>query len=106
MRKLLLLAALLPGAAFGAPFVVADVAAGVSQCGVYLDAAAKVTVPAASNQCKYDVSGITPGNHSIKMTAITVADPVWGSQESAQSLPLDFSRPAQPSAPSGLVLTP
>lgn len=105
MKKLLLLA-LLPGTAWAAPFAVADVASGVTSCGVYFDSAAKVTVPATGNQCKYDLSGVSVGNHSIKMTAITTADPVWGTQESPQSLPLDFSRPAAPSAPTGLVLTP
>ncbi len=77
------------------PFVVSDpVAVGVKQCGVYIDGAARVisavVAPAGTNICKYDLAGIPVGPHSVAMTAITVDDPVWGSQESAQSIPLAF----------------
>ena len=89
-----------------APFAVVDVVAGVAQCGVYLDAAPKATIPATALQCKYDLSTVSAGAHSIKMTAISIADPVWGTQESAQTSPLAFSRPVAPAVPTGLVLTP
>ena len=90
----------LSAAAFAQPFVVADVVAGVSQCGVYLNAAPKVTVPASSLLCKYDISGVSVGSHTIRMTAISVADPIWGTQESVQSAALNFTRPAVPVTPS------
>src|SRR5258706_8277685 len=100
--------------AVAAPFVVSDpLATGVTQCGVFLDAAPKVTVPVtavttpvAGNICKVDVGAVSTGNHTISLTAITVNDPVWGSQESPRSLPLAFTRPAVPTAPTGLILSP
>jgi len=87
-------------AALAAPFVVADVVAGVTSCGVFLDTGAKVTVPAVSLLCKWDAASVTPGAHVIKMTAIAVGDPVWGTQESVQSAPLNFTRPISPTVPS------
>ena len=111
MKRALALALFLSTPVFAAPFVVSDiVAAGVTQCGIYMDAAPKVTIPVTAatggNICKHDLSGISSGAHSVQFTAITVNDPIWGSQESAKSLPLSFSRPALPAAPAGLVLQP
>lgn len=106
MRILLCLLLALPGMAFAAPFVIADVVAGVGQCGVYLDATPRVLVPAVAGQCKYDLAGVSVGAHSVTMTAMTINDPIWGTQESAQSVPLAFSRPAGPAVPTGLVLIP
>ena len=67
---------------------------GVTLCGVYLDTAVRVISPVVAgtggNICKYDLAGIPAGPHSISMTAIAVNDPVWGNQESAQSIPLAF----------------
>lgn len=94
MRTSLLLALLfvvLP--AMGQPFAVADVVVGVTSCGVFLDAATKVTVPASAGKCSYDLSAVSVGAHSIKMTAIA-NDPLWGVQESAPTGPLAFTRPA------------
>lgn len=98
-------------AAVGAPFVVSDILpAGVTQCGVFMDAAAKVTIPVTAvtggNICKHDVGAVTAGSHTVRMTAITINDPIWGSQESVQSAPLVFVRPAAPIAPAGLQLAP
>ena len=114
MRKLLVLLAFVSLPAFGAPSVVSGVlTTGVSQCGVFLDTSAKVTVPVTAvttptpgNICQFDVSTVSPGPHSISMTAITVNDPVWGSQESVKSVPFAFVRPAAPSAPASLQLVP
>ena len=92
--------------AVASPFVVADVVSGVTQCGVVVDTQPKVTVPAASLMCKYDVSALATGSHTITMTAITVSDPVWGTQESVPSAPFVFTRPAKPTAPSTLRLAP
>ena len=100
MRKALVLLALFPAHALAAPFVVADVVAGVTSCGVFLDSGAKVTVPAANLLCKWDAAAVTPGAHVIRMTAIANGDPVWGTQESVQSAPLNFTRPISPTAPS------
>jgi hypothetical protein len=77
------------------PFVVSDpVADGVTQCGVYIDTAARVTSPVVAatggNICKYDLAGLSVGPHLVTMTAIAVNDPIWGSQESAHSSPLAF----------------
>lgn len=113
MKKILLAlyAALLVGGAQAAPFVVSDpVDPATAQCGVLLDAAPKViitvTVAAGVKTCKYDLATLASGSHSIRMTAITLNDPVWGSQESAPSVPLAFSKPAVPAPPASLVLSP
>ena len=113
MKRLLLSSLLLPSFALAAPFVTTDPTsvAGITQCGVYLDSAAKVTIPvtaatapAVGNLCKFDVGTVSVGSHSIQMTFITINDPIWGSQESAKSSPLVFVRPAAPTAPTGLGL--
>lgn len=100
----LILAAGFAVSANAAPFVEATVVTGVANCGVYLDAAAKVTIPATALKCRFDVGSVTAGAHSVKMTAITADDPIWGALESAQSAPLNFTRPAAATTPSGLVL--
>src|SRR5258706_10891592 len=99
--------------ALGAPFVVSDPLVAGVQCGIFLDAAPKVTIPVTAvttpvpgNICKFDIGGVSAGNHTISMTAITVNDPIWGSQESVKSTPLLFTRPAVPTAPTNLQLTP
>ncbi len=105
---------LISSLAWGAPFVVSDpVITGVTQCGVFLDGSPKLTVPVtavtlpvAGNICKVDVGSVSTGSHTISLTTITVNDPVWGSQESAKSSPLAFTRPLAPVSPSGLSLTP
>ncbi len=113
MKRFLLLV-LISSPAFAAPHVVSDVLqTGVSQCGVFLDANAKVVspvvpapAPAVGNICSFDVSGVSPGSHTISMTSITVNDPVWGSLESAKSPLLSFVRPSAPTVPSGLQILP
>ena len=93
--------------------VVTDpLATGVTNCGVFLDANAKVTIPVTpvtspvGNICKFDVSTVSAGTHTITMTAIIV-DPVFGTKESPQSSPpLSFSVPGTPGAPVNLRLTP
>ena len=111
MRKILLLVlTLLSPVALAAPFAVSDPLDPAStHCGVLLDAAAKVVIPvtpdAGGNICKFDLAGISNGSHTVRMTAIA-NDPVWGSQESAESLPLSFVRPGQPAAPGLLRLQP
>jgi type 1 fimbria pilin len=111
MKYLIALLFLISSSAFGAPFVVSDtLTPGVTQCGVFVDTAAKVTIPVTAvtggNICKYDIGTIAAGSHTVRMTAITVNDPIWGSQESVQSSPLSFVRPAAPSAPATLQLAP
>lgn len=104
--RLILAVFLSLGVAQAAPFVVGDVVAGVVSCGVFLNTGAKVVVPAANGECRFDLAGIPPGSHVVRMTAMTVNDPIWGTQESVQSAPLNFTKPAAPAAPSGLTLTP
>jgi hypothetical protein len=111
--RLLLLALLFfsTSALASPPFVVSDLlASGVSLCGVYMDAAPKATIPVAAvtggNICKLDIGTISVGTHTVTMTAISVNDPIWGSQESAPSLPLSFTKQSPPAAPTGLKLIP
>lgn len=112
MKRLLLISLFCcaPAHAVG-PFVASDILVpGVSQCGVFMDAAPKVTIPVIAvtggNICKLDISGLPPGAHSVTMTAIAVNDPIYGSQESPPSLPLAFTKPSPPAAPTGLKLIP
>lgn len=115
MRKYLaLLLLLVSPLAWAPPFIISDpLAIGVNQCGVFVDSNPKrvipvtaVTTPVAGNICKLDLFDFTVGSHAVTMTAI-INDPVWGSQESVQSSPpLALVRPATPSGPSGLRLTP
>ncbi len=105
MRRLLGVAVFMVSAGVGAaPFVVADVVAGVSSCGVTMDGQAQAPVSAAGNQCKFDIGGVSNGQHTITMTALTVNDPVWGTQESAPSAPFVFAKPAAPAVPGNLRL--
>lgn len=97
--------------ASAAPFVITDpVDPATTQCGVFLDAAAKqvipVTVSGTSKICKYDLATLASGSHTVQMTAITVNDPVWGSRESAKSTPLAFTKPDVPAPPASLGLSP
>ena len=111
MRKILaLVLTLMSTSALSAPFVVSDpLDPRATNCGILMDAAPKVVIPvvaeAGGNICKFDLAGISNGSHTVKMTAIA-NDPIWGSQESVQSSPLSFVRPAGVSAPAGLELQP
>jgi hypothetical protein len=109
-RFLLVLLLLAPLAGRASPFVVSDpLDPSVTDCGIFLDAAPKQTVPVtiagAGKICKFDLAGIANGAHTVKATAI-VNDPVWGVQESPQSAPLSFTKPASPAAPATLRLAP
>lgn len=112
MRKYLGIVLMLPGMALAAPFVITDpLPAGVTQCGVYLDAGSVVRIPVTvsspgSNICKVDLATVTTGSHTISLTSITTNDPIWGSLESPRSSPLSFGRPSVPNAPGGLLLVP
>lgn len=111
MRILLLVLALFSPIAFAAPFVVTNpLDASTVSCGVFLDTAAKVTIPITAvtggNICKFDIGTVSTGSHIIAMSAIAVNDPIWGSQESAKSVPLSFTRPGPPAVPTGLILQP
>lgn len=106
MRKAIAVLAFVSGSAVAAPFVVADVVSGVASCRVFVENVAVTTLVTAANlQCKYDVGSISVGAHTVQMTAIATGDPVWGTQESAKSLPLSFTRPATPQTPSTPRLT-
>jgi hypothetical protein len=84
--------------AIASPFVTSDpTTQKVTHCGILLDSGAKVDVPvtttnATSAVCKYDISLVTVGPHTIKATFVNI-DPIWGRSESVTSAPLDFVRP-------------
>jgi hypothetical protein len=71
---------------------------GVTQCGFYVDSATRVTLPvvptADGNICMMNIDGIGAGMHTVVVTAISVDDPVWGSQESLPSSPLTLGTTA------------
>lgn len=100
------------------------VTAGTVQCGFYVDSVGNVPtskvpvttltaaqgaqygMPSGSIVCLLDISNIAVGPHTAQVTAFAVADPVWGTGESAKSVPvLNFTRPAQPSAPTAIRVT-
>lgn len=113
MKWFALIAIALTSPAFAGPFVISAPTTDttVSQCGVYLDAAAKVVIPLTAitggAACKFDISSIAPGAHTVQMSFMTPNDPIWGALEGAKSSPLAFTRPTPPStAPGGLGLIP
>jgi len=106
MKRYLILAALFSQSVLAAPFLEADVVAGVVTCGVVIDGGAKVFVGAASLKCRYDLAGVSNGSHTATMTALTANDPVYGTLESVPSSPFVFVVPAKPSAPANLRLAP
>jgi hypothetical protein len=89
----------------GIAYVQFSVAAGVTNCGVFMDATPKVTVAVSSGVCRSALTSLSNGSHSVTMSAIN-ADPNWGTQESAPSPPFVFSKPAAPIAPSNLRVAP
>src|SRR3990167_1843929 len=111
MRKILLLVlTLLSPMALAAPFVVSDpLDPRATHCGILMDAAPKVVIPVVAetggNICKFDLAGISNGSHTVRATAIAI-DPIWGTEESAESVPLSFVKPALPANPGGLRLLP
>lgn len=112
MRIALASIILFHGLAAAAPFLVSDPYTGASlptHCGILLDTAAKVEVPAVIDPsgaiCKYDLASAPTGAHVVKARFI-LRDPVWGVIESADSAPLNFLRPGAPTAPLGLSIKP
>ena len=100
MKKLIALLLFAP-AIHAAPFFTADVVSGVTSCGVTVNALPKVVVPVTGLVCKYDLGplNLPAGTHTIKATAIAVGDPVWGTQESADSAPATTVKPTAPAVP-------
>jgi len=118
MKKVLFLAVLV--AAFflfnlevqASPFVVSDPypESAVQPDGflVVLDNAPVVESPAdpvtaSTKRFKFDVGGVSAGNHTLKVKAYK-NDEVWGRLESAE-VNFTFTRPAAPSGASGLRLS-
>lgn len=104
MKKLLAVLAFIPSA-YAAPFFTADVVSGVASCGITVNTLPKVTIPVTTTPtgliCKYDLAplNLPAGTHTIKATAIAVGDPVWGTQESADSAPATTVKPTAPAVP-------
>jgi hypothetical protein len=66
---------------------------------------ADLPVVGTPKRCEWSVDTVTVGAHNVTARAVKV-DPVWGRLESVDAVPLAFSRPGSPGAPSGLTLTP
>jgi hypothetical protein len=93
LRRVIALLAWMLVSTAEASYVVTDpITPGATQCGFYVDASPRVTVPVtpvySGNICMLDISALGAGTHTITATAISVNDPFWGSQESPPSLPL------------------
>jgi hypothetical protein len=96
-----------------APFVVSDAyptaATQPDGFAVSLDGGPVVEAPAdpvtsSTVRFKFDVGGVSAGNHTIKVKAF-VYDATWGRVESAEAV-FTFARPAAPAVPGGLQLAP
>lgn len=90
--------------------VQADVAAGTTQCGWYLDGATTpsiVTIVPPATTCRFPLAaGLTAGTHTIAADA-RMPDPLWGTLTSPKSATFSFTKPAGGgTAPSNLVLVP
>ena len=111
MRKILVVVlTLMSPMALAAPFVVSDpLDPRATHCGVLMDSAPKQVIPvtaeAGGNICKFDLSGVAEGSHTVRMTSIAMDGAVtWG--ESVASPPLSFVKQGVPNAPAGLELRP
>ena len=98
--------------AYSSPYAVSDPTPQVvKSCGIQLDSNVKmdvdVEVVTGGKRCKYDLTTVSAGQHTIKATFVNI-DPMWGRSESVFSAPLTFTRPVAsvPVAPTGIVLTP
>jgi hypothetical protein len=106
MKRIALVAILASGQALAAPFVVSDpVSVGVTHCGRYEGGVFKVDVPIVAGACKFDIATQPTGTTVYTATAV-VSDPLWGRQESVQSLPLSVVRSGVPAAPAALRTSP
>lgn len=92
---LLLLPIIFVKLAEAAPFIVSDdTTQTVTHCGYYLDSAPKIDVPVTDTKaCKVDLSSVTVGVHTVKLTYVLIV-PGWGRSESAPSSPFTFTRPS------------
>ena len=113
--KTLFILGLLSPMAMAAPFIVSDpypaTAVQPQTCQMDLDGAVKPAVAVAKNAsnlayCKFDITGITAGSHTVKAKALA-SDPVWGALESVWSVPFTFTKPnGTTDVPTGLKLSP
>ena len=83
-------------------------AAGVTHCGFFLDAGAKVVRPvipdpdgSGGNVCEFDLSGVANGNHVLIATAIIPSTSNTTGGESDPSPPFDFVVTGKPNGPTG-----
>jgi hypothetical protein len=94
------------GAVLAAPFVISDpVAVGVTHCGRYEAGTFKADVPIVAGGCKFDI-GTQPSGTVVYTATAVVNDPLWGRQESVQSLPLSVVRSGVPPTPAALRASP
>jgi hypothetical protein len=106
MKRLIAFLLLFPALAMAAPFVVSDpVAGGATHCGRYEGGTFKADVPIVAGACKFDIGAQLTGTTVYTATAV-INDPLWGRQESVQSLPLSVVRSGVPAAPVGLRSSP
>lgn len=101
MKRILILAALIPGVLLGAPIIISDgidIPDPPTHCGWFFDGDPKQVEPVGIDdqgmpRCEIDIVDITEGQHIVQATFIRDKG-VWGVEESPRSLPLEFTRPA------------
>lgn len=81
-----------------------------THCAWYVDGGERVMAEAELDAdgmpyCGLDVSGISAGEHTIKVAFIS-EDAIWGTLEGPISDPFSFERPAGPSKPTTLTIVP
>lgn len=114
MKRLILFLGLffLIGASQANPFLTSastTATAAPTHCGITMDTGAKIQVAVVKDSsgypyCKYDLSSVPAGVHSTTVSYIIV-DPVWGTLE-GPTASINFTRPVNPAAPTGLSISP
>lgn len=105
MKRLVLLALLIPTISLAAPFIVSDPSTDVPApdtctCTVGISTLLSVS-PMVGNACHQDTAPIPVGPFSLTCV-FSSTNPIWGNLASVPSLPLSAAKPGVPSAPKNL----
>jgi len=111
MKKLLFISALFLSISANAAKLESDIiTTPIDNClvtigNVVVDASIPATVVAGGKICSYDLASIPSGPYVTTMKA-QVADALWGTLNSNESLPFSITKPATPAGITGLHLVP
>ncbi len=114
MKKFILLALLVTPAVIASPFIISDGSRQVvTHCTLSMEGVTTGDIPVVTDAatglkyCKFDMANTLSGSHIAKARFVNV-DPLWGRDESIDSAPLPFVKPADtiPVVPDKLKLIP